>query len=104
MFSPKFLAITAVVICIILHGSLHPYDFNIPADSGGPINALLRSWKTPPSSYGDLIANLLLYVPLGFFGALAVRVQPAIRLHIVTAMGLLLSIGVELTQFYDMGR
>jgi VanZ family protein len=104
MLSPKLSAVTFAIICVILHGSLYPYDFHVPPGSGSPIATLLNSWKAPPSSYGDLMANLLLYVPLGFFGALAVHGRSAIRAPIVIAAGLLLSVGVELSQFYDVGR
>jgi VanZ family protein len=65
---------------------------------------LLISWSIPPSSYGDLVANLLLYIPFGLFGALTVRAHRSVRLSIVIAAGLLLSVAVELTQFYDASR
>jgi hypothetical protein len=73
MLSRKFLTATLVVIGVILHGSLYPYEFQVPPSAVGPVATLLHSWATPPSSYGDLVANLLLYVPYGFFGAMAIR-------------------------------
>jgi hypothetical protein len=65
---------------------------------------VLRSWVKPPSGYGDFVANFLLYVPLGFFGALALRGGRATRLCVMTMAGFVLSTGIELVQFYDAGR
>ena len=101
--SLKLLLVTMAITCVILHGSLYPYDFRVPATPVGPFATLLRSWAIPPSSYGDLVANLLLYVPFGFFGALTLRGK-WVRLFIMILAGLLLSVGIELTQFYDAGR
>jgi VanZ family protein len=98
----RFLFVTLAVTAVILHGSLYPYDFHVPSGSAGPVVALLRSWGTQPDSFGEMIANILLYVPLGFFAALTIRVPR--RLLVVTLLGLALSTAVELTQFYDAGR
>lgn len=103
MLSPKFLTATLAVIGVILHGSLYPYEFQVPPSAVGPVATLLHSWATPPSSYGDLVANLLLYVPFGFFGAMAIRARGT-RVFIMIMAGLLLSVGIELAQFYDAGR
>ncbi len=98
----KFLLVTLAVTAIILHGSLYPYDFRIPPGSIGPVTTLLRSWAKPPGSLGEMIANILLYIPFGFFAALALRTRW--RLIITTLLGLVLCTGIELTQFYDGGR
>src|SRR5258708_28865735 len=104
MRSRNLLVATAAVIAVIVHGSLYPYQFRVPPGMAGPVEALLDSWATPPSSYGDLVANLLLYVPLGFVGALAMRGGRASRLCVMTLAGLVLCTGIELAQFYDIGR
>jgi VanZ family protein len=104
MLSLKFLTATLAVIGVILHGSLYPYEFQVPPSAVGPVATLLHSWATPPSSYGDLVANLLLYVPFGFFGALVIRAKRGTRLFVMIMAGLLLSVGIELAQFYDAGR
>jgi VanZ family protein len=104
MHSRSFLLGTIAVIGVILHGSLYPYDFRVPASGVGPLAALLDSWADPPSSFGDLGANILLYVPLGFLGALTMRGGWRRRLCVMSLAGLLLSVGVELAQFYDPGR
>jgi len=104
MRSRNLLLATVAVIAVIVHGSLYPYQFRVPPGVTGPVEALLDSWATPPSSYGDLVANLLLYVPLGFFGALAMRGGRALRLCVMMLAGFVLCTGIELAQFYDVGR
>jgi VanZ family protein len=63
---------------------------------------LLGSWDKPPTSFGDFIANVLLYMPLGFFAALAMRSR--YRLLLATLVGLALCTAIEIAQFYDQGR
>ncbi len=92
------------MIGVILHGSLYPYQFHVPASGVGPVATLLDSWADPPSSFGDLVANILLYVPLGFLGALTMSSGWGVRLGMMSLAGLLLSTAVELAQFYDPGR
>jgi VanZ family protein len=90
------------IVAVIVHGSLYPYAFRVPRASAGALATLLASWSKPPTSFGDLVANILLYLPLGFFGVQALRAPR--RLLAVTLFGLLLCIGIELMQFYDESR
>ena len=103
-FSPKFLPVVLIVTAVIVHGSLHPYDFRMIPTGIGPIATLLGSWKQPASSYGDIVANFLLYVPFGFFAALTIGGRPIGRTVVVTLAGLVLCTGIELAQYYDAGR
>lgn len=109
IISLKFVVVTLAVIAAIAHGSLYPYRFEVPADSfgevaAGAVAALLASWATPPTSLGDLAANLLLYMPLGFFAAHMLRRGRVMRLVVAVVTGLLLSVAMELAQFYDLDR
>jgi VanZ family protein len=104
LFVKHFAIVTAVIIIIIIHGSLYPYAFRVPPGDVGPVGTLLGSWAVPPTSFGDLVANILLYMPLGFFGVLSLDCGAAKRLALVTLFGLALCTCVELTQFYDEGR
>jgi VanZ family protein len=101
-FDRGFLLVSVGIVAVIVHGSLYPYAFRIPPHSVGAIATLMDSWSTPPTSFGDFVANVLLYVPLGFFGVLALD-SPR-RLEAVTLFGLLLCTAIELAQFYDVGR
>ena len=94
---------TFLIVAVIVHGSLWPYDFRIPPGPGGPLDALLHSWPGHPSRT-DIIANVLLYIPLGLFAASAGRGPAVVRFCLVTLAGALLSVTMELIQFYDPGR
>jgi len=98
------LVATVLTVAVIVHGSLWPYEFRVPPGSVGPVAAFLGSWAAHPSSRGDLLANVLLYAPLGLFAALALRGSAARRLGLAILAGALLSATMELLQFYDLGR
>jgi VanZ family protein len=104
-FNRGFLIATAIIIAVILYGSLYPFTFRQPEDGVGPLRNLLRSWAEPPGR-GDFIANIFLYLPLGFFGSLTLaggrRVLP--RILLVILAGSFLSTGMELSQYYIAGR
>jgi VanZ family protein len=105
-FRPKPALITAVVVAVIVYGSLYPFMFRAHGHSGlsDAIAALLATW-TRPTSRGDIISNVLLYVPLGLFAVNALaRLPRALRVGLVTALGLCICTAVELIQFYEAAR
>ena len=61
-------------------------------------------WDRPSRS--GVVANVLLYMPLGFFFVLGSRDRAQQRGLLVpaTAVGCLLSLTMELAQYYDVGR
>ena len=68
---------------------------------------------SPPIKVRDIAANLLLYVPWGYFGARAMRSRPPSLLRsfgetgslwIVVALAAVLSLATETTQLYSHGR
>jgi VanZ family protein len=94
-----------LVVIIILYGSLYPFEFRNPADSARAVHCLLSTWREWDHR-GDLLANILLYVPFGFF---AVNAPPswlskAIRFILALIAGVALSLAIELAQFHDAGR
>src|SRR5436190_14816543 len=96
--------IVAGVLAIIIFGSLFPFDFYPNPNPAGPLVALIATYNTRVGR-GDLIANLLLYIPLGFFSVLALSSRPRFRVVLpVVFAGLMLSTAIELAQFYDRGR
>lgn len=96
--------VTILVVLVIIYGSL--YDFQLRPGGGNPVLFLLGTWRRPPSSRGDLIANILLYMPYGFFAALAASPWRSVRKRLiwVTLGGFLLCTAIELAQFYVVGR
>src|SRR5207302_5759902 len=57
--------VTAGLAVIIAYGSLYPFEFSLPTAGPGPVQALLRTWANTPGR-GDFLANVLLYMPVGF--------------------------------------
>jgi VanZ family protein len=104
-YDRRLALVTAMIVGLIVYGSLFPFDFQIPAASTGALGALIQTWDLVPSR-GNLIANTLLYAPLGFFGFLALRTNVDARIRVLASIlsGVVLSVVLELTQFYDAGR
>lgn len=100
-----FAVLTTAVVVTILLLCLYPFRFSAWHGDADAIGALARSWATPPHAV-DFILNIVLYTPLGAFGALSFRRPrtPKLRIGVVTFGGALLSIAVELTQYFDRWR
>lgn len=97
--------IAVAMVAVIVYGSLYPFVFRIPSDGVGPIATFLATWNERPGR-GDFLANILLYLPFGFFFLLGSRRGPhfAGGLLLAVLAGALLSLSIELTQYYDEGR
>jgi VanZ family protein len=98
----RWLALATVFL--ILYGSLFPFHF---AGLGklGPVE-LVGSLRFQPTSRGDAVANVLLYMPLGLCVVVAcpVRWRRPTALACAAILGSLLSIGVEALQVHTHGR
>jgi VanZ family protein len=94
---------TAIVIAVIVYGSLYPFGFYNNPDPEGPIRALWAT-RTIFASPGNLIANFVLYIPLGFFLVQSSRQQRLSGAAAALAVGIALSTFIEIMQFYDAGR
>jgi VanZ family protein len=103
--SRQYAIVTLAMALVIAYGSLYPFDFSLPLAGPGPVQALLATWARKPGR-GDFLANVLLYAPLGFFAALTVtdRLRPTSRFLVPILLGAILSISMELVQYYDVGR
>jgi glycopeptide antibiotics resistance protein len=104
-FSHTSVIAAAGMVVAIAYGSLYPFDFSLPAAGPGPVQALVKTWANRPGR-GDFVANVLLYIPLGFFGALSFGERASLTTRFLGAvlLGVLLSIAMELAQYYDVGR
>jgi VanZ family protein len=100
-----FLIAASIIAAVILYGSLYPFTFYRPEGGVGPLEHLLQSWAETPGR-GDFIANIFFYLPLGFFGSLAVAGSGRTprRILLVTLTGALLSTTMELAQYYIAER
>lgn len=96
----------AMVAGAIVYGSLYPFAFYDAGSFGADVSHLAGTWNRPAQSRGDIVINLLLYVPFGFAAMQAVGWGRAGRraAMLAVALGAVLSLSLELTQFYDHGR
>lgn len=93
------------VVALIAYGSLYPFNFKPDAVGGGVIEALRQlSWAR--AGRGDRIANVLLYLPLGFcmFLWLDTGMRRGAALILAVVGGALLSLGIEVAQVYISAR
>lgn len=99
-----FAWIAAGIVFVIVYGSLFPFHFHDDHPTIGPLRSLLDTWSAAPGR-GDLLANVLLYVPYGLFSVPVLRRWPALpRILLVTFGGMAMSVALELAQFYLPGR
>jgi hypothetical protein len=60
-----------MVAILIAYGSLYPFIFHAAGPVTADLSHFLASWRQPLTSRGDILANLLLYIPLGLAATLA---------------------------------
>jgi VanZ family protein len=93
-----------VVVLVIAYGTLYPFAFHARPDSPGPLHALAATYGDPDSR-SDIVANILLYIPFGFFAIQALRRPPGLwSVILVTLAGTVLSFSGEFLQYYIPGR
>jgi VanZ family protein len=93
------------VVALIAYGSLYPFNLKPEAIHSGVLEAVRElSWARAGRS--DRIANVLLYIPLGFCLMLWLsrRVRRAAAVIISVAAGSLLSLAIEVAQVYISSR
>lgn len=94
-----------IVAALIAYGSLYPFHWRDRHEAVGAVSFLLGTWRTWDRR-GDLLANIILYLPFGFFGVHAVpsRLGRAARLALPILAGACFSVAMELMQFHIAGR
>ncbi|HKE43355.1 MAG TPA: VanZ family protein [Steroidobacteraceae bacterium] len=103
-FRPVARWLTVATVILILYGSLFPFEFDVLGGTG--FFDLLMGLRFQRTSRGDLVANLLLYAPLGLCLLLS---WPAhwgrlTRLFWTLLLGTMLSVGVEMLQVHAPSR
>lgn len=91
------------VIILISYGSLYPFNFDFTRDLPADLIGWLGNWEQR-TIRSDLIANILLFMPYGFFGALNIQ-QDKRRSPLLSALWLILSgvafaLLLQLLQFF----
>lgn len=93
------------VAALIIYGSLYPFNFKPDAIRGGLLEAVRElSWAR--AGRGDRIANVLLYLPLGFclFLWLTARLRRTLAVATSAVLGSMLSLCLEVAQVYISSR
>ena len=85
---------------LVLYGTLYPFDFMVGAHPGDIIDLFAASLRRPPGR-GDVLSNVVLFLPFGFFAMQSLlRVPRLLRLILVVLFGTALSLAIECTQSY----
>ena len=91
------------VIAVILYGTLFPFTFHARPDLDSAFSVLADTVHATPHRV-DVLANILLFLPLGFFWIHAMRRPGLAAVALVTVFGGVFSTCIELAQLYDQGR
>jgi VanZ family protein len=94
----------AVVSFLIIYGSLYPFRFAAVENHG--ILDLVSRLPWARTTRSDIAANILLYLPFGacLGWMLAARIGGALAVLAATALGVLLSTGIEVAQVFETRR
>ena len=89
----------ALVLCgspLVIYGSLYPFGFDAGSFDSHSIPEFLESWRHF-GGRGDILGNILLFLPLGAFGMLAAPHGRAALPHLILVafVALLPAIGVQ---------
>lgn len=97
-----------ITVVLIVYGSLYPFAFESRYLAAAPLTVLAHSWPSGVDRFllKDFVLNVLIYLPVGFFGVLTLgKGQPRIFYGAVAVLlGLALSTGMEALQLYDDAR
>ena len=86
-------------LLLIVYGSLYPFDFSLAVLGDVDMGRFLAEWRLL-SSRGDLLGNVALFAPYGFFGMLAVRAEQSriARFAALAAFGLFVAAWLQVLQ------
>jgi hypothetical protein len=100
--SPRARALLLLVCAaLVVHGSLYPYHFMEP-ESFRDALARLLAWRRWWTSRGDVLGNVVLFVPLGALGqwVLQLWARPFAAASLVLLAGTATAFGLQVAQLY----
>ena len=96
-----------IVIVFIAYGSLYPFNFDLSRPLPEDLGAWLLNWQQR-TIRSDVIANILLFIPYGFFGALTIqqkqRKTVLWSILLMLGGGVLFAVCLQFIQFYLPSR
>ena len=89
-----------LVVFFIIYGSLYPFNFYITAPLPDLLAKLIATWSQK-THLGDILGNIVLFIPYGYFGLLYFTSK-----HVASLIftGFILAIGVQVVQLYLPSR
>jgi VanZ family protein len=100
--------ILLIVIALIVYGSLYPWDFHSTQLAASPLWVLIHSWPDHIDRFlfRDIAVNVVIYLPVGVFGLLALRQKfpTPFAVTVTVLLALALSSSIEMTQLFDDAR
>jgi VanZ family protein len=98
--------LAAGAAAFIIYGSLYPFRFQAAPEGAALRAAVLAALSAGPGGRGEVLANLLLYGPLGFALAIALARRQGVVAAMLSAAAAccLLSGSIEIAQAYTPGR
>jgi VanZ family protein len=99
--SRALLVLLAVCAALVVHGSLYPYRFEAPQSLGDALGELVDrgQWWT---SRGDVLGNIVLFIPLGALAQWVLEVWKAPRAAALLTMlaGGAIALGLQVAQLF----
>ena len=86
-FISRYGLMTTVMV-VIVYGSLYPFGYFSAGPFNGDIRHFVGTWNVPPDGRGDLLANLLLYMPVGLTSTLALGHSKLRDVAFIIAIGI----------------
>ena len=95
----------AIVVGFIIYGSLYPFDFSLSATKVEAWEAL-QSLRLFQRSFGDMVANVGLFVPFGLLGTyvLGTQKKTAGGFLLALVLGVSLALSLQIAQVYLPSR
>lgn len=92
-----------LIVLLITYGSFYPFEFVRPETNA--LQELFQTWESY-THQGDILANIVLFVPLGVTGFLMLRPKYKKELAIITILlfGLILGAALQIGQIYLPSR
>lgn len=94
-----------LIAFLISYGSIYPFEF-VARELSAPALVTFLTTLYSPSSFGNVVANIVLFMPYGFVTPLALRGRsggwPALVL--TAALGVVLAVALQVAQLWIPGR
>lgn len=90
---------------LIAYGSLYPFNFTVPEQHAAAWVRLFYDWSLFTSK-GDVLGNVVLFIPLGFAGVFTVpdQLHPPLRVVTLALISLALATALQIAQIYFPSR